>query len=121
MIVSENLHPNQRLAYPNSAKVLAGLSSHIVNRFMEADSVEECLRDMFGDGELLDHAINNVTSVAKAKDYPGNLYTLLQYIPVDDKVVTFQVVAVVEYVCTEVRGGSATNCVRRNKQGLEHT
>ena len=102
MIISEAIHPNQRLAYPNSAKVLAGLTSHIVNRFMEAETVEGCLHEMFGKGELLDHAINNVTSVAKAAEYPGNLYTLLQYVPIEDKVVTFQIVCVIEYVCTEI-------------------
>ena len=52
MVISEHCHINQRLAYPNSAKILAGLTSHVVNRFMEADSVEECLTDMFGEGEV---------------------------------------------------------------------
>ncbi|GMH49547.1 hypothetical protein TL16_g00546 [Triparma laevis f. inornata] len=69
---------------------------------MEADTVEACLAEIFGDGELLDHAISNVTSVAKATNYPGNLYTLLQYIPCSDKVTAMQIVATIEYVCTEI-------------------
>ena len=52
MIIAESCHPGQRLAYPNSAKVLAGLTSHIVNRFMEADTVEICLAEIFGEGEV---------------------------------------------------------------------
>ncbi|GMH56580.1 hypothetical protein TrST_g9053 [Triparma strigata] len=102
MIIAESCHPGQRLAYPNSAKVLAGLTSHIVNRFMEADTVEICLAEIFGEGELLDHAVNNVTAVAKATDYPGNLYTLLKYMPCSDKITTMQIVATIEYVCTEI-------------------
>lgn len=52
MVIAETCHSDQRLAYPNSARVLAGLTSHIVNRFMEADTVEACLAEIFGDGEV---------------------------------------------------------------------
>ena len=49
MIVAEGVHPQLRLAYPNGAKIMAGLAAWIVNRFMEATTIEEGLMDLFGE------------------------------------------------------------------------
>lgn len=112
MIVSEACHPQLRLDFPNSSKILAGLAGWIVNRLMSSATMEEGLVSIFGDGEMLHHAAANVESVAHATSYPGNLVMLVPYIPVEDEVVKWQCTAVVEYVATEVlalAGGVAMN------------
>ena len=102
MIVSEACHPQLRLDFPNSTKILAGLACWIVNRLMSCSTMEEGLASIFGEGEMHLHASANVSSVADAPSYPGNLVMLVPYIPVSDEVVAWQCTAVVEYVATEV-------------------
>jgi len=50
--------------------------------------------------------------------YPGNLFTVVSYIPTDVKVVTFQITAVVEYVITELLA-LAGGLVERSKDQVE--
>ena len=60
------------------------------------------MKEIFGETEMMDHAVNNVSAVCQAKKYPGNLYALLPYIPVSDQMVQWQITVVVEYVITEL-------------------
>ncbi|GMI41913.1 hypothetical protein TeGR_g11279 [Tetraparma gracilis] len=102
MIISEHVHPQLRLSYPATNKLLAGITAYIVNTLMAAPSIQEGLLSMFGECEMLGHALANVGSVVEATEYPGNLYLIVPYVPVEDKVVAWQIVCVVEYVMTEL-------------------
>lgn len=116
MLLLENIHPHLRLAYPNGAKIMAGLAAWIVNKFMDADSVQEGVVTLLGTGELADHALNNVSAVAKADKYPGCMFALVSYIPVGDKVVQYQITAVVEYCCTEILALAGAVCEKLKDQ-----
>lgn len=64
----------------------------------------------------MDHAINNVSSVAKATEYPGNMFSLVPYIPISDKVAAFQISAIVEYCCTEILALAGAVCEKLRDQ-----
>jgi hypothetical protein len=63
---------------------------------MAAPTIQEGLLSMFGECEMLGHALANVGSVVEATEYPGNLYLIVPYVPVEDKIVAWQIVCVVE-------------------------
>jgi len=106
MLVSENVHPDLRLAFPSSCKILAGTVAWLVNKLTSAVSIEHGLKDIFGETEMMDHAVNNVSTigpqVVETGKYPGNLYALIPYVPVSDRVVQWQITVCVEYVITEL-------------------
>ena len=102
MVISEQCHPGLRLGFPNSAKILAGLAGWIVNRLMQSDAIVDGLQSIFGETEMFSHAVQNVGNVARATEYPGNLFILVPYVPTDDKIVAFQITITVEYVITEI-------------------
>ena len=102
MLLLENIHPHMRLAFPNGAKIMAGLAAWVVNKFMEEETIHEGIASLLGTDELAGHALNNVQSVARADKYPGSMFALVPYIPVSDKTVQFQITAIVEYCCTEI-------------------
>jgi len=118
MIISEHVHPQLRLSYPATNKTLSGLTAYVVNTLMAAPSIQEGLVEFFGDTEMLQHAVNNVGAVAEAVDYPGNLHLVVPYIPVDDKIVAFQITCVVEYLITELLA-LAGGIVMKNKDQPE--
>jgi len=110
MLLLESIHPHLRLAFPNGAKIMAGLAAWIVNKFMEEDTIPAGIVSLLGEGELAHHALNNVQGVAKADKYPGSMFSLVPYIPVSDKVVQHQITAVVEYCCTEILALAGAVC-----------
>jgi hypothetical protein len=116
MLLLENIHPHMRLAYPNGAKIMAGLAAWVVNKFMEAETIPEGIVSLLGTEELAAHALNNVQAVAKADKYPGSMFALVPYIPVSDKVVQYQITAVVEYCCTEMLALAGAMCEKLKDQ-----
>ncbi|GMH59959.1 hypothetical protein TrRE_jg3521 [Triparma retinervis] len=116
MLLLENIHPHMRLAYPNGAKIMAGLAAWVVNKFMEAETIPEGIVSLLGTEELAAHALNNVQAVAKADKYPGSMFALVPYIPVSDKVVQYQITAIVEYCCTEMLALAGAMCEKLKDQ-----
>ncbi|GMI61871.1 hypothetical protein ScalyP_jg9002 [Parmales sp. scaly parma] len=102
MLVAETCHPNLRLSFPNSTKILAGTVAWLVNKLCAAPDMETGMKEIFGTTEMMDHAVNNVTSVHMAKKYPGNMFNLLEYIPISDKIWQWQITVCVEYLITEL-------------------
>jgi hypothetical protein len=102
MIVAETVHPNLRLGFPSSARVLASISAYIVNSMMKARSIEEGINSLFENSqEMRTHVFHNVTAVL-AKEYPGRLADFVKFIPVADALTRHQCTAIVEYVFTEL-------------------
>ena len=101
-MVSESVHPQLRLSFPGTSKILAGLTAWIVNKMFTSVSINDGLEAIFGSTEMLAHASQNVGSMATATEYPGNLFLLMNYIPTEDKVIKFQIAVTVEYIMTEI-------------------
>jgi hypothetical protein len=116
MMVSESVHPQLRLAFPTTSKILSGLTAWIVNLCMASSSINEALVQIFGETEMHAHAAQNVEAVATVSQYPGNLFLLLDYIPAEDMIIKYQIAVVVEYVMTEVLAMAGAAAMRLKDQ-----
>jgi len=116
MLISEAVQPELRLAYPSSSKILAGTVAWIVNKLAQSETMAQGMESLFGETEMLAHAITNVSAVTAAKKYPGNLFPVINYVPVGDKIVQWQITVCVEYIVTELLALAGANAIKVNDQ-----